>query len=95
MMSTADIPTNWAPSAEAIAALRSGLAEMDHRSAEMRALPPLGEIDLDQAWSELIEAFEAANDRIRRLLDAGDWPTLLAELLEARAAAGEPAAGED
>ncbi|MEU6246607.1 hypothetical protein [Glycomyces sp. NPDC047010] len=92
-MSTVNIPPSWRPSPKSVTELRDRLVETDLRLAEMRAFPLSGEVEFDQAWTEVIEAGEAANCRIRWLLDAEDWPTLMAELLDAREAraAGESA----
>jgi hypothetical protein len=85
-MSTFKIPSEWIPSAAVIDDLRGGLAEMDSALARMRSVEPLGEDDFDEAWEELAEAYAAEIDRIRSPLEAEDWPTLAAVIIESREA---------
>ncbi|MFG3342596.1 hypothetical protein [Glycomyces sp. NPDC048151] len=95
-MSTFKIPSGWVPSAAVIDDLRGGLAEMDSALAGMRSVEPIGEDDLDEAWEDLADAYAAEIDRIRRPLEAEDWPTLAEVLSESREAweAGHAALGQ-
>jgi hypothetical protein len=83
-MSTFTLPSGWIPPAKLIDDVRRGLAEMDSALAGMHAIEPLGEDDLDEAWAELTEAYAAQIDRIRHPLEAEDWTTLIAVLIEDR-----------
>jgi hypothetical protein len=83
-MSTFKIPSEWVPSATAIEKLCRGLAEMDSALTGLRSVEPSGEDDLDEAWRDVTEAYAAEIDRIRRPLEAEDWPTLIAVLNENR-----------
>lgn len=76
---------DWVPSRRGLVAIRASLIELDRSTAAMRAVPPLGEPDFDDAWSDLTEAYQALTDRIRVPLDAEDWPGLASAVIEARA----------